>query len=307
MVSSCMCTQAQLTSPEFYKWKKIFASALPHRGLCDAVGRPIVHRKLWEWCFIAEALNQHGMLAPGKKGLGFAVGKEPLPAAFAGFGCDILATDLETGSAEQKGWVRTDQHSASLEALNGDGMMDDETFRERVTFQFVDMNAIPPELQNGQFDFVWSSCSMEHLGSLGHGIDFVKHAMKCLRRGGIAVHTTEFNVASNDETIESGETVLYRRRDLQALATWLAGRGHALKLDFTPGSLPGDNHVDVPPYKTLPHLKIQLGRHVTTSYGMIIRKCTSRAHGANGSISSRFGPISRFFANLVAKTATSKA
>jgi hypothetical protein len=296
-----MCTQAQLTSPEFYKWKKIFASALPHRGLCDAAGRPHMHRKLWEWCFIAEALNQHGLLAPGKKGLGFAVGKEPLPAAFAGFGCDILATDLETDTAAQKGWVRTDQHSASLEALNTDGMLDDATFQERVTFQFVDMNAVPKELQKGEFDFVWSSCSMEHLGSLRHGIDFVKHAMNCLKPGGIAVHTTEFNVVSNDATIESGETVLYRRCDLEALASWLAERGHELKLDFTAGSLPGDKHVDVPPYNSLPHFKIQLGKHVTTSYGLIIEKGATAAQEHDGPIGRRFGRFSRLFGSLAAE------
>src|SRR5260370_19674515 len=89
LVTSCPCTQAQLISPAFDKWKSILAPALPKRHLCDAEGNPLLHRKIWEWCFIAQALDDHGMLRPGKRGLGFAVGKEPLPAALAGCGCRI--------------------------------------------------------------------------------------------------------------------------------------------------------------------------------------------------------------------------
>jgi hypothetical protein len=33
------------------------------------------HRKLWEFCFIYQALLERGMLVPGKRGLGFGVGK----------------------------------------------------------------------------------------------------------------------------------------------------------------------------------------------------------------------------------------
>ena len=55
-----------------------------------------LHRKIWEFCFIAQALDERGMLARGRRGLGFAVGTEPLPAMFASRGCAIVATDLAT-------------------------------------------------------------------------------------------------------------------------------------------------------------------------------------------------------------------
>ena len=44
---------------------------------------------------IAQALYERGKLKPGSRGLGFAVGKEPLSDLFASFGCDVVATDLE--------------------------------------------------------------------------------------------------------------------------------------------------------------------------------------------------------------------
>ena len=71
------------------------------------------------------------------------------------------------------------------------------------------------------FHFTWSSRYFEHLGSIDRGLAFIKEQMKCLRRGGVAVHTTEFNVGSNHETIDHEATVLFRRRDLQRLARWL--------------------------------------------------------------------------------------
>jgi len=195
-----------------------------------------------------------------------------LPAAFAGCGCRIHGTDLHGEKAAEQGWVETDQHGASLDDLNADGVLDQATFRTNVSFEFADMNHLPPQLTNGTFDFLWSSCSMEHLGTLRRGAAFVRNAMACLKPGGIAVHTTEFNVSSNNDTVESGATVLYRRRDLEALARPLVADGHAVKLDFSLGALPADQFVDAPPYRPTPHLKLQLGQYVTTSYGIVIQK-----------------------------------
>lgn len=65
-----------------------------------------------------------------------------------------------------------------------------------------------PEKYNNDFDFIWSSCALEDLSALEHGIKFILNSLRMLKPGGIAVHTKEFNVSSNFETIESGETVL---------------------------------------------------------------------------------------------------
>ena len=93
---------------------------------------------------------------------------------------------------------------------------DPDVFRERVTFEAVDMNDIPRKFRGG-FDFCWSACSLEHLGSLEHGLTFIENSMDTLKEGGVAIHTTEFNLSSNDDTFETRDLSLYRRRDIQEL------------------------------------------------------------------------------------------
>jgi len=124
----------------------------------------------------------------------------------------------------------------------------------------------------GPFDFVWSSCAFEHLGSLERGLDFVVNAMQFLRPGGLAVHTTEFNVGSNDDTVADGGTVIYRRRDLETLASRFRADGHEVRLTFDLGDLPNDYAADIPPHAHDPHLKLHLMGFTTTSYGLIVRR-----------------------------------
>jgi hypothetical protein len=257
------CTQKQLESSSFRYW----AGKLHERP-------GYLHRKLWEWCFITQALHERGMLHTGRKGLGFAVGREPLTSQFAGMGCHILATDLDFDSAAKEGWVDGNQHAAGIENLNDRGLCDAVRFSENVRFRSVDMRAIPADLSS--FDFLWSSCSLEHLGGLDRGIDFVLDAMKCLRPGGVAVHTTEFNVDSDTDTIETGHDVIYRRCDFLRLAKLLTQNGHHVEpFDFDLGDMEADRIVDEPPYTAIPHLKLRIGDYASTSFGLIITKSES--------------------------------
>lgn len=258
-LKSCLCTQAQLASAPFQAW-------------CDQLREPRnhFHRKVWEWCYVAQALHERGFLQPGMRGLGFAVGQEPLSALFASLGCSILATDQAASAAEQGGWVTTGQHAAHLEQLNLRGICDPAVFAERVRFRAVDMRAIPQDL--GEFDFLWSCCALEHLGTMKLGEDFLFAALDRLRPGGVAVHTTEFNVSSNWLTRWSGQEVLFRRRDIERIARALRRQGHQIELDFTPGDLPIDKLIDRPPYRPTNHLKLRNGWFVTTSIGLIIQK-----------------------------------
>jgi Methyltransferase domain len=225
---------------------------------------------MWEWLFIAEVLFEREMLAPGRRGLGFGVGKEPLVALFASTGCDVVATDQPPDLAQASGWTDSaTEWAGGLSGLNEGGLCPDEVFERRVRYRDVDMNAIPGDL--GQFDFTWSSCALEHLGSLQAGADFVLAQMRCLKPGGIAVHTTEYTVSSNDDTLESGGTVLYRRRDVEDLVRRLRQAGHRIDIDYTEGTTPEDLHVDTPPYSDV-HLRTTLGQYVTTSLALVIEK-----------------------------------
>ena len=258
-LKSCQCTQAQLQSEPFRAWAVQMREDPEH-----------VHRKLWEYCYITQALYERDMLAPGRRGLGFAVGTEPLPALFASLGCEILATDLDTEEARAKGWVETAQHAASVDILNERGICDPQQFREKVSFRFVDMRKLPDDL--GTFDFIWSSCSLEHLGTLKAGEKFIYESLKYLKPGGVSVHTTEYNVRSNFFTVTKGPSVIYRKRDLQRIAKNVRKQGCKIDLDFTEGKLPYDQIVDKPPYTGEVHLKLLLENYVATSFGLIITR-----------------------------------
>lgn len=229
-----------------------------------------MHRKVWEWCFISQALNNHGVLMPGKSGLGFAVGQEPLTAMFASLGARVTATDLYADQAAAGGWIETSQHAGGYEAINKRNICNDAQLRKRVEFRFADMNRIDESFA-GRYDFIWSSCAFEHLGSLQHGTDFVINAMRCLRPGGIAVHTTEFNISSNSATVSEGPTVLYRRRDIQELSSRLKMLGYAMyDVDWDIGATSVDAFVDLPPYTHQTHLKLKIGGYTVSSIGLII-------------------------------------
>lgn len=256
---SAPCTQKQLTSRQFVYWRERLH-----------IHKLRLHRKDWEWAFICQALSERGCLQSGKLGLGFAVGREGLPALFAALGCEILATDMPADGAAQAGWVQTKQHCAELDALNARGICPAERFAEAVRFRAVDMRHLPADLTG--FDFLWSSCSIEHLGDLLGGMDFVMRSLDCLKPGGIAIHTTEYNHSSNAATIETGPVVLYRKRDLKALAAQIEALGHRCKVSFEEGDGIADKHVQKPPFTHDIHLKLELGGFVATSYALIVEK-----------------------------------
>lgn len=254
------CTQAQVESSIFRHWAEM---------LGEVPG--LLHRKLWEWCFITEALHERGMLRSARRGLGFAVGTEPLTALFVKLGCAIVASDVGEEIARREGWVTTNQHANGYAQLNQRGLCPVDQFAERAQFREVDMRAIPADLRG--FDFLWSSCALEHLGSLQAGADYVVHAMACLRPGGVAVHTTELNCDSDTDTVETGGSVIYREHDLLALAARLRADGHHVApFDFNIGTTNADLHVEESPYTGSPQLKLRLGSFASTSFGIIVTK-----------------------------------
>ncbi|MET0370620.1 MAG: hypothetical protein ABW039_04495 [Sphingobium sp.] len=254
------CTAADFQHPRYFQ-------------LCRYMhGRPQWHRKQWEWVFILHHLLEAGALRDGARAIGFGVGREPLPAVFAMAGVDVLATDAPDAIGMAGGWASAAQHSATLEDLRFPWIPDD-LFERRVAFSTADMTAIDPALSG--YDFTWSACCIEHLGSLRAGLDFVRESVEtCLRPGGVAVHTTEFNLSSDESTIEEGgPTVIYRRSDLLAFAEEMRGRGHEVApFSVGPNAHGLDFHVDLPPYLSDAHLRLRLADYSCTSAGLVIRK-----------------------------------
>lgn len=245
--------------------------------LCRELNIPQDHyeRKNWEYYFVAQGLKEYGLLTSGKMGLGFGVGKEKMISYLAKHGCAILATDLDPDSTGATAWIDSNQHSDSVRDLFLPGICDYETFARKVQFAYVNMNRIPEALQREEFDFTWSCCAFEHVGSIELGKQFILNQMNCLKPGGVALHTTEFNLSSDVLTVETGPTVIFRKCDIEEIAESLRKDGHEILLNYDVGSGELDRYVDIPPFLSAPdkrHLRLLLGKFTTTSIGLFIRK-----------------------------------
>ena len=243
----------------------------------------LYHRKVWELCFVLQALYESGMIQANRRGLGFGCGTEPIASYLAGKEIDITATDLPPEEAARKGWVDTNQHTSAPESAYMPHLVSREVFEQRVSLRYVDMNDIPGDLSG--YDFCWSICALEHLGSIKNGLAFIEKSLETIRPGGVAVHTTEFNINNTGPTLDNWPTVAFQRNHLEQLADKLTGQGHQVaKLDFSLGDRPLDGFIDVPPYQhdlsaewqqwlgAPQHLKLALDGMVVTCVGLIIHK-----------------------------------
>jgi hypothetical protein len=250
------------------------------RYCAEIAQQKVLHRKQWEYVYILSVLDNYGLLKAGKTGIGFGCGKEPLVAVMAKRGCRVTATDIPQPPVEDSQWG-----AVSLRDVFYEGICPWEDFESRVRFQPVDMTRLPDDL--GHFDFAWSSCALEHLGSLKAGLDFISDSTRYLKPGGIAVHTTEFNVSSDKDTVESDVLSIYRRRDIDGLGRRLPSIGCRLvPCNFDLGQLQEDQHVDLPPYsppgpQTM-HLKLRQSDYVITSFGLIVERTLEEVPAGTG-------------------------
>lgn len=245
-----------------------------------------MHRKCWEFGWALQELFAADMLKEGRRALGFGCGKEPLASYFAKRGVHTTITDLDPSGGKSDDWSDTNQHASSLKDGFYESLLSWEKYQEMVSHRFEDMNAISEDLKG--FDFCWSICSLEHLGSIDAGLAFIENSMKTLRPGGIAVHTTEFNCLDNENTIETGASVIFRRKDFEKLAEQLRASGHVVGVvEFGTGADLFDQYVDLQPYDLSMrsaalrdyygsvlqdgHLRMMIGGHVSTCFGLVIQ------------------------------------
>jgi hypothetical protein len=236
---------------------------------------PVLHRKVWEEVYVVNTLRSK--LKTGMKGIVFGVGEERLPSLFASYGCEILATDLNPSEEASQGWANTAQ-LGSLDKIYKPDLVDRESFDRLVSFEYADMNNIGEHL-HGQFDFCWTLCAFEHLGSIEKGLQFIENTGKLLKSGGISAHTTEFNYSRAD-TIDNWGTVLFRKQDFEALAIRLLAYTLPL-IDFNVGENPVDSFIDMPPYAwheghneklNYCHLKLMVDGFPSTCFGVSFKK-----------------------------------
>jgi hypothetical protein len=214
----------------------------PSKRLFTKVPHNIFYRKNWEYLFI---LKQFDFWAKGKNNIsayGFGCGLERLPLFF----CDrskVIVTDAPPDVAKDC-WKDTKQYlDQSFYQRFGDKFN-----LENISFDWHDMKNI--DLTTPKQDFIWSASSLEHLGSIEESIKFVVESSKLLTERGIAVHCTEYNMSSNEETRTSGDSVYFR---------------HTLH--------PYNSYVDKPPYLCKPsHMRVWFDSFKLTSFGFIVKR-----------------------------------
>ena len=225
----------------------------------------MMDRKAWEYAYILNALKTYAKTGLGSRGLAFGCGLEFITSILASEGAEVLATDYVPDLATEKHWEARGKTDLFFEQH-----ISADDFDKRVTFSHLDMNDIPNDLTN--FDFCWSTGSLEHIGGHANGMAFVENAMRCLKPGGIAVHTTEFTLTSDTVSQDHPELSFYCRADIEALAERLLAAGHKIILNFDRGTTVADTHVDLPPYHGGFTLTAHFKSHIITSIGLIIEK-----------------------------------
>lgn len=228
-----------------------------------------LHRKFWEMCLVAQVYQER--VGQGGTACGFAVAGEPIPAWLALHGAEVLVTNIASDTPEAQVWAASGQHARGLDDLLYPHILERAAFLERCRWRDVDMRAIPADL--GTYQFVWSICALEHLGTRAAGLQFILDAAQCLTPGGWAIHTTEFNCTSTTATLDSAGTVLFVEPDLVWLGERLAQEGiHLLPLDLAPGTGEWDQVVDRPPYPGSVHLNVEFGNFITTCVALIMTR-----------------------------------
>jgi hypothetical protein len=102
---------------------------------------------------------------------------------------------------------------------------------------------------------------------------FIINSLDLLKAGGVAVHTMEFTLSSLDKTIETGGTVLWRKKDIEQLVRDLEILGYKVfPIHWGTGTEPLDQTPDVAPYSGDRHIKLNISGHVATSFAIIIQK-----------------------------------
>ena len=97
------------------------------------------------------ALEEAGQLVDGSRGVGFAVGEEPLPEALSSFDCKILATDLGSGESDSRTWANTGQHLGIYGSIPSRGICPEYKFKQNVEYDYVNMKQIPSTLVGYDF------------------------------------------------------------------------------------------------------------------------------------------------------------
>ena len=246
---------------------------------------PVVfHRKLWELAFVLQAIYENGHLHPGRPRTRVWMWPGTAAQLFRGARYGDHRTDLALEEMQANGWTSTGQHASTIDEAFKPDLVERDRFDRNVSLRYVDMNAIPDDLN--EYDFAGQFAHSSILEQSPAAWHSSKIHLKTLRAGGLSVHTTEFNFMNEGETIDDWPTVLFQRKHFVELSEKLRMQGHDVApLDFDIGEKPLDKFIDIPPFihdwnqeirdiwgKRYEHLKVSVDGFAVTCFGLIVRK-----------------------------------
>lgn len=237
---------------------------------------PRFHRKQWEFAMILLALRRGGALRPEAVGLSMGAGKERLLYAVAQHVRQVVATDLYDAATEWDKARTTDPDRYIKE--DKPFPVDDARLRGLR----MDMRSL--DFEDGAFDFCYSSCAIEHIGSRQDFLRHLSEAHRVLKDGGLYAFTTELHFGP--ETIEHPHNYYFSPEYLAGLIADCpfvagseidAGIAHH-RINYPLPQNLGTLCTDGPGrlvnrYITeASHVQLLLGKHPFTSVSVVLRK-----------------------------------
>jgi SAM-dependent methyltransferase len=250
-------------------------------------------RKVWEIAMAARALTELGAVHPRAEVLGVAAGREGTIFWLTTKVRRVFATDLYLDPGD---WERTAQPAMLVDPAP---LWPNEMNVRRIVAQH--MNGLDLRYEDGSFDAVFSSSSIEHFGSLADIRRAIEEIHRVLKPGGVASIATEIRVTGcssgfPDTRIFSHQELL----DLFGGLGWdLVG---PLEATFSPRTL--DSVVDFAEaaddvragtdYRSYPHVALSFGDATWTSIHLTFRKRRRAVAAIEGALRrSRAAPALR--------------
>lgn len=249
MFSTRITTMRDFESEWYLKWKTVF-------GFSNKI-----YRKFWEIAVVSETLESQGKLNNGMRGVGFGVGSESATEKFADRVEKILATDLlpDDWHETHKGFFDLGKHP-------------------RIENRIVDMNWIDGASGKGlveeeQYDFSWSICSMDHCGDVWLTKRFLLNQMNSLKYGGVGIHTAEYTI--NVGMPRTGSTVFLTCDDVVDITQLMNMLGYEIApMDWFIGDRFEDHRIDCDPFEGDCHIKAEAHGRWGTCICFSVRKKT---------------------------------
>ena len=158
------------------------------------------------------------------------------------------------------------------ETLSNPGICD-AGFSDLVSYRTVDMNAVPNDLSG--FDFCWSACCFEHLGSLRRAAEFVIESVEAVSRPAASPFTPPSSTCRR--TPRRSDRLDCRSIDTTISPLSSPSSNSVAPLTIAPDAHVLDHFVDLPPDHGDLYPKLELAGYATTSVGLVITKAGERA------------------------------